>query len=541
MKLKTLLGNLAIVALLSFFVGFSSCSKDDETDTPNETTQTPTLSVTVDSIKSSSAIIKWNEFSADVVAHNVEVYNKETEAVDFTTLLSVDPVTGKLVLQAEATGLSDSTNYEVSVKAMNAAQETVSNVMANFMTLPDTGSASNPADLLAKYETSDFARKWASDDYSIDVYVDLKKNGTGVAVNPNDDKSDITWELKLVEVTEINMETGAILDKEVPGIVITYTDGFYDELVIEENDDEITALYDETNNLRYDRVPCEADEEERIISLPGKLEFEDYAVGGEGITYHDNTVGGGGDYRMGNVDISASGDASNGYALSYVQDGEWLKYAVNVNEAGIYALKLHCAGVWEGSDGLTITVSAGSQSVNMRIPMTGSANAFGEYIFENYFNLEKHIDTIKVSFSGSATIYADYLEFTKEVEVKYDAREFLGMQFLNIDGQYNVEFPEYEHNFGSFYINEEFSDFLMSKVEIKVTYLEFIGQPEEYVNHVGHVMLINQSATGMEKFAGFEIISDTELLYLGTWNECQVNEGSVTIWQESTLIPFKYE
>ena len=73
-------------------------------------------------------------------------------------------------------------------------------------------------------------------------------------------------------------------------------------------------------------------------SIPGTLEAEDYATGGEGVGYHDATpTNQGGAYRNDAVDIEA---ISGGYAVGYVRDGEWLRYTVNVASAGKYCSRL---------------------------------------------------------------------------------------------------------------------------------------------------------------------------------------------------------
>jgi endonuclease/exonuclease/phosphatase family metal-dependent hydrolase len=78
------------------------------------------------------------------------------------------------------------------------------------------------------------------------------------------------------------------------------------------------------------------------VTLPSKIEAEDFDNGGEGVAYHDSTPGNaGGAYRQTDVDIEPS---SNGtYDVGWITPGEWLNYTVNVPVAGAYTVWLRVA------------------------------------------------------------------------------------------------------------------------------------------------------------------------------------------------------
>ncbi len=85
--------------------------------------------------------------------------------------------------------------------------------------------------------------------------------------------------------------------------------------------------------------------------IPGKIEAEDYDVGGEGVSFHEsNTNGneGGATYRTDQVDIETCTDVSGGYNLGYSTSGEWLEYTVNVATTGLYDVDLRLAS--DGAD-----------------------------------------------------------------------------------------------------------------------------------------------------------------------------------------------
>jgi hypothetical protein len=79
-------------------------------------------------------------------------------------------------------------------------------------------------------------------------------------------------------------------------------------------------------------------------AIPGIIEAIDFDHGGEGVAYHDTgTENVGGFYRpREGVDIQASSEG--GCGVSWIENGEWLEYTVDIAEAGIYTLVVRYAG-----------------------------------------------------------------------------------------------------------------------------------------------------------------------------------------------------
>ena len=79
------------------------------------------------------------------------------------------------------------------------------------------------------------------------------------------------------------------------------------------------------------------------ITLPGKLEAENFDRGGEGVAFHDFEVSNIPEkYRPTEaVDIDTTGDGS--YGVSEIVRGEWLRYSVNVETEGTYSLEVRVA------------------------------------------------------------------------------------------------------------------------------------------------------------------------------------------------------
>ena len=106
--------------------------------------------------------------------------------------------------------------------------------------------------------------------------------------------------------------------------------------------------------------------------VPGRVEAEDYDLGGEGISYHDTTPGNaGGAYRHDDVDIEIANGITN---IGWVRNGEWLAYTAVVAEAGNYTVT---ARVASPNNGCAAYLSVdGVQAATIPVPNTGSFDAY---------------------------------------------------------------------------------------------------------------------------------------------------------------------
>ena len=84
--------------------------------------------------------------------------------------------------------------------------------------------------------------------------------------------------------------------------------------------------------------------------IPGTLQAADFDIGGEGVSYHSNLdYNAGGWYRPGdNVCIGDTDDAGSSHDLEYIAAGDWLKYTVNVKEAGSFDVRVGVASDGDG-------------------------------------------------------------------------------------------------------------------------------------------------------------------------------------------------
>jgi chitinase len=80
------------------------------------------------------------------------------------------------------------------------------------------------------------------------------------------------------------------------------------------------------------------------ISIPGKIEIENYNLGNNTIGYYDLTSTNlGGVYRTGRVDIEECVDAGGGYDVGWTDPAEWMEYSVNITASDKYDFQMRVA------------------------------------------------------------------------------------------------------------------------------------------------------------------------------------------------------
>ncbi|MEM6885284.1 MAG: carbohydrate-binding protein [Verrucomicrobiota bacterium] len=145
----------------------------------------------------------------------------------------------------------------------------------------------------------------------------------------------------------------------------------------------------------------------QAVSLPGKIEAEEYDAGGDGVAYYDTTSGNSGN-QFGNedVDIQVTSDTGGGYNVGWIKAGEWLEYTVDLpngtydivarvasnqavgafdlklgdgpdgnNFATLGSLSVPNTGGWQSWSNVTlanITVSNGGSGKVLRVDHTGN-------------------------------------------------------------------------------------------------------------------------------------------------------------------------
>ncbi|MEN6517380.1 MAG: carbohydrate-binding protein [Methanospirillum sp.] len=132
----------------------------------------------------------------------------------------------------------------------------------------------------------------------------------------------------------------------------------------------------------------------RPLSVPGKIQAEDYNLGGEGVAYHDTTPGNeGGAYRHDDVDIETVGGVTD---VGWIRNGEYLTYTANVTQAGNYTLTARTASP---NSGRTMAFSVdGTQTATIAVPNTGAYERFATVPVPVTLAAGTHV--LKLTFQG---------------------------------------------------------------------------------------------------------------------------------------------
>jgi len=100
--------------------------------------------------------------------------------------------------------------------------------------------------------------------------------------------------------------------------------------------------------------------------IPGRIEGENYDLGGQGVAYSDlDPENQGGKYREEGVDINTTQDVDGDFNLGWLGDGEWLEYTVNVTATGLYNIDLRVARSNTDSSSIIVLLGDGAQFVEL--------------------------------------------------------------------------------------------------------------------------------------------------------------------------------
>lgn len=151
--------------------------------------------------------------------------------------------------------------------------------------------------------------------------------------------------------------------------------------------------------------------------IPGRLFFTEYDYGSNGIAYYDKTYQntGGGVYNSGwsfrndGVDIEHCSDQySNGYNVGWIESGDWLKFTVNINEAGRYDASFRVAANESGGK-IQIYLDDTVVSSLIDVPITGGWQNWQTMVVHDIDLPEgKHEITFRFFFGGFNVNYVDF-------------------------------------------------------------------------------------------------------------------------------------
>lgn len=151
------------------------------------------------------------------------------------------------------------------------------------------------------------------------------------------------------------------------------------------------------------------------VALPGRIEAEDYASGGEGVGYHDTTSDNlGGAYRNDAVDVQPCSDSTTPegeqcYNVGWPAEGEWLAYDVEAPANGTYQFKVRVASIYGG---MSFHIELDGQNVtgSISVPNTGDWQTWTD-VTSNPVNIAAGRHTLKIvaETSGYNVNYIDVI------------------------------------------------------------------------------------------------------------------------------------
>ncbi|MGE5430929.1 MAG: cellulase family glycosylhydrolase [Syntrophomonadaceae bacterium] len=198
-------------------------------------------------------------------------------------------------------------------------------------------------------------------------------------------------------------------------------------------DEAFAALMNMAGNLAIDKCEFHGDVVDALFRqpesfetlpyaqniIPGRISAVNYDIGQRGYAYQDNTYRtiGSGEYNSGwglrndGVDIEKCLDpAGGGYNVGWIEDGEWLKYTVNIESEGKYEMKLRIAcknpggSIQAGIDGVILPGTAA-------VPVTGDWQSW-QTINGGTFTLPQGKHSLQIRFNSGGFNF-NYAEFTK--------------------------------------------------------------------------------------------------------------------------------
>jgi len=149
---------------------------------------------------------------------------------------------------------------------------------------------------------------------------------------------------------------------------------------------------------------------------PGRLEAEDFDIGGEGVSYHDSDLyNEGGVYRGGvGVDIESCSDAGNGYNVGWINPDEWLEYTLDVPVAGEYPIDIRVASL-QGGGVFHIEFDGVDGTGDLAVPATGGWQNWTTVSATANIDAGSHIMRFAATADGFNLNYFEFLEPTTDV------------------------------------------------------------------------------------------------------------------------------
>jgi beta-glucanase (GH16 family) len=150
-----------------------------------------------------------------------------------------------------------------------------------------------------------------------------------------------------------------------------------------------------------------------LQTIPGKLEGENFDLGGNGVGYYDTDAANtGGAYRpTESVDIQACTDVNGGYNIGWIYAGEWLSYSINVTETNTYDFNFRAASSNAAGGDISAAIDGVDVTGLVHITSTGGLQTWATFSKKN-IALKQGVHTLKILFNTAGYNF-NYLTVTK--------------------------------------------------------------------------------------------------------------------------------
>ncbi len=157
--------------------------------------------------------------------------------------------------------------------------------------------------------------------------------------------------------------------------------------------------------------------------IPGKIEVEEYDLGGNNLAYYDATPGSqtGVEFRLNeDVDLENCSDVGGGYNLGWSTAGEWLEYTVDVKSAGTYDIELRVAC---NGDNRTLSLEMDDSPIanNIAVPNTSGWQEWQTVIIPDV-TLKEGVQVMKLVVGDVDFVNVNYVVFTDIVTSVFEVQ-----------------------------------------------------------------------------------------------------------------------
>ncbi|WMJ74652.1 immunoglobulin domain-containing protein [Cytophagaceae bacterium ABcell3] len=149
------------------------------------------------------------------------------------------------------------------------------------------------------------------------------------------------------------------------------------------------------------------------VQLPGRIQAQDYDIGGQDVSYYDTSPGNtGGAYRDDDVDIEVAMDSEGSYNVGWTEEGEWLNYSVEVTAEGTYDFEFRVASN-ESDKNFSVELNGETIIETVDVPNTGGWQTW-QTITINDVELPEGEHILRIRFNTDA-INLNYFDVTTDV------------------------------------------------------------------------------------------------------------------------------